>query len=491
MAKKEKLTASQVDGVQYRRSSNWRIALSQCNTAVGMIFYALVTYMSYVASEGYGIAMAMAGVLLTISRIFDGVIDPGLAYIMDRVNTKIGKIRIFMWMGWVIRSLAVVCLFVWCTDKELGIAGFLVFYFLYIIGSSICDIAGNIGTTVITNDPRQRPVVGVWGTAYSYLIPTILSIVGTVIILPRFDNQIAMPYLGTLALIYIPISLVFTLLTSIGVAEVDKPENFENLSAGGEKVSFKDMIALLKENRPFQMYILHNVSAKLAQQTMSQAIVSTLLFGILIGNIQLGTIISVIAMLPAIIFAILAAKFCGKIGSKKVAVYSMIAGITFSILIIVFCCVIDMSTIAGMGITTIVFMVLMLAVNALKMCVTTADTAMRSDVVDYELSRSGKYLPAVVTATYNFIDQFITSLGSTIAALGVAAIGYVNTTPQPTDPATPEIKAMALFLYFGIPIIGWLIGIFSMKFYDLSKERMVEVQKDIAEKKAELTASAE
>ena len=121
------------------------------------------------------------------------------------------------------------------------------------------------------------------------------------------------------------------------------------------------------------------------------------------------------------------------------------------------------------------------------MCVTTANGAMRADIVDYELDRSGKYLPAIVTATYNFIDQLVTSLGATIATLSVAMIGYTDSLPQPTDAPTSAIKILALSLYFGLPIFGWICTLFAMKGYELDKEEMVNVQKRIADKKAELS----
>src|SRR5699024_9059871 len=105
------------------------------------------------------------------------------------------------------------------------------------------------------------------------------------------------------------------------------------------------------------------------------------------------------------------------------------------------------------------------------------------------LDRSGKYIPAVVTATYNFIDQLISSLGITIATVCVSLIGYVNTTPQPTDAPTPAIKAMALFLYFGMPILGWICTLIAMRFFKLTKEEMVHVQKRIAEKKQAILES--
>ena len=42
---------------------------------------------------------------------------------------------------------------------------------------------------------------------------------------------------------------------------------------------------------------------------------------------------------------------------------------------------------------------------------------------------------------------------------------------------------MTLFLYYGVPVLGWLIGLVAMKYYKLSKEEMVEVQRIIADKK--------
>ncbi len=488
-----KQTASQTDGVEYRRAKTWQIAMTMMSNSLSMAFYSLIGYMSYLANAGYGIALAAAGIILTVTRLFDGIIDPFLALLMDRVNTRFGKLRIFMVAGWVLRTVAALLLFVLLSDKGHGPVLFVILYCLYIIGASTCDIAGNMAAAVITNDPRQRPMVGVWGTVYAYLVPTILSAFIVMLVLPRFGNEYTAPMLSTTALIVVGISFVFLVLTCIGISEADKPENFENVSAGGADsgVSLGDMWRLIKANRPFQMYVLHCVSSKLSQQTMSQAIVTTVIFGILIGNIQYGTMISIVAMLPSIVFAIVAGKFCGKVGSKKIAVFAMLTGIAASVAMIVFCAAIDMTAISRLSVQMVVFFILILVINGLKMCITTADNAMRADVIDYELSRSGKYLPAVVNATYNVVDQVISSLGSTIAAVCISFVGYATTTPQPTDPSTPALKAMGLFLYFGLPILGWLIGLFAMKHYNLGRERMVEIQKDIAEKKAALHEAKE
>ena len=110
------------------------------------------------------------------------------------------------------------------------------------------------------------------------------------------------------------------------------------------------------------------------------------------------------------------------------------------------------------------------------------------DVIDYELDRSGRYIPAVVSGTYSLIDKIISSFGAVLATGCIALIGYTNTVPQPTDPLTPSVFWMTLALMYVLPIIGWIITLIAMKPCKLDKAEMVEVQKRIAEKKAEAKA---
>lgn len=53
---KEKLTQSEIDGVQYRRAKLWQIILIAFNAFNGMAMYFLIGLASYSASIGYGIA---------------------------------------------------------------------------------------------------------------------------------------------------------------------------------------------------------------------------------------------------------------------------------------------------------------------------------------------------------------------------------------------------------------------------------------------------
>jgi Na+/melibiose symporter-like transporter len=114
--------------------------------------------------------------------------------------------------------------------------------------------------------------------------------------------------------------------------------------------------------------------------------------------------------------------------------------------------------------------------RAASMATTACNDAMRPDVVDYEMYRTGKYIPGTVGATFAFLDKIISSFGATIVGLSVSAIGYVAAQPQPKDPRTPAVFWLSMFLWMGMPILGWACTLIAMKWYPLDKEKMVEIQ---------------
>ena len=142
-----------------------------------------------------------------------------------------------------------------------------------------------------------------------------------------------------------------------------------------------------------------------------------------------------------------------------------------------------MSKIGVIGIPVVVYTVFITIRDVATMVLNATNGARAADVTDYEYMRSGNYLPAVVSAAYSFIDKIVSSFGALMATGCIALVGYVNTVPQMGDEATWPIFWMAMFLNFGMQIIGWLFNVISMKFYPLDKEKMIEVQKTLVERK--------
>ena len=488
---KKHLSASEIDGVQYRRARLWQIICYACNGLVGMSVYSLIGMASYSASIGYGITTATVGIILTCSRILDAITDPLLAFVYDRVNTRFGKLRILMIAGYLIEAVALYCMFTGFSSKGMGLPVFALLYVFYVIGYTITNMTAQTIPAIMTNDPKQRPTIGVWTTAFNYLVPMAMSMMMNVVLLPKFGGQYNQAFLTAACNVTLLVAAIGTVLVCLGVAAYDKPETFLGTKKT-EPLKMADIIEVLTHNRPLQCYIASNASDKLAQQVASQAIINTLFNGILIGNMGLATILTVISMVPAIFFAAFGAKYVGKHGSKKGIVTWTYVSMTITAMLVLFFIFGTPTQIGVMGSPSmIVYVVLTLLLNGSNMCITTSNTSYMADAIDYELDRSGRYIPAVVSGTYSLVDKLISSFAAVIATGAVAMLGYTTTMPQPTDPCTSAIFWMTLSLKFGMPLIGWVVTLVAMRGCPLTREEMIQVQKRIAEKKAAAKAACE
>lgn len=490
------LNSSARDGVQYRTASKMAMVFACAVNGSGMCFYLLMMYASYIANAGYGIALTTAGIIITGSRIFDGVTDPIVAVIFDRMKVgKHGKIRLFMLTGWAVMAVADICMFNLLSEKFTDMTGIVVFILLYvvhIIGYTILNMSSNVIAIVITNDPIQRPFLNLAGTIYSYCIPILLNMLLSFAVLPRYNNQYNAACLREACFWYLGFALALLILTCIAIAKVDNPEVLGNVSSGGEKkndkVGMKEMWSLLKSNKPFRMWVITGASDKIAQSTGGQMIVTTMLAGILIGNYQASTIISSFTMIVSIGFAFVGGVYIAKFGSRNATTVWSIVCIVATAILTAYCIALGpdgMSAIGVMGVPMIVYIVLTIVKTGGAMVLGAASGTMRADVTDYELERSGNFLAGTVGAAYSFIDKIVSSLSSTIAAFCVAFIGYKDVAPQMGDEATWPVLYMTMFLAFGLPILGWLCNVLAMRGYELTKERMVEVQKNVSAMKKE------
>ncbi|MCM1542979.1 MAG: MFS transporter [Blautia sp.] len=475
---------SQTDGVQYRRAKMWQILCYACNSLVGMSVYSLIGLASYSANLGFGIATLAVGGILTFTRVFDAITDPLLAFIYDKVNTRFGKIRVLMAAGWLVEALGLLGMYVIFPGKGLGAAGFILLYMVYVIGYTMTNMTAQTIPALMTNDPKQRPTVGVWVTAFNYLVPIVLTVVLTMVLLPMYGGEYNLKFLSMACLLCLAISLVGTILVCLGVAEYDSPENFEGIGKR-EPLKLKDMLSVLKDNKPLQCYIVSAASDKIAQQASTQAVVTTMLFGIVIGNMQLSTILNMVAMLPSILFAVFGARYAGRHGNKEsIVTWTYVSMTVAALTVLFFIFVPDTRAISTTLPLMAGYVILTLALNGAKMCVTTANTAFMSDLIDYELDRSGQYIPAVVTGTYSLIDKLVSSVSAAIATGAIALIGYTSTLPQPTDELSSGIFWMTMILTYGLALIGWVCTLCAMRNCTLTKDEMARVQKQIADKKA-------
>lgn len=478
------------NNTQYFTAPGWRIALWPLIGGVNNMFVILMVFTSYVAAGGYGIAVAVAGLIATASRIFDAITDPVIAIIADKFSSRFGKVRILLGIGFLIMILSVSVMFFWGINPErstgLNLLIYTAAYMVYITGYTIFGIAQNIGNPIMTNEPKQRMSQARWKTIHTQVFAVAVTFYMSKILAAKYGG-INIGAFQELALMCIIVGTILVIISMIAISPYDKMEKFS--SGKSEPVKVKDVFSILKGNKPLWAFIAAASSDKLALQAASQSAITTMVFGIIIGNYSFNGNLSAITLIPTIFIIFYATKLRGKNDTKSTTIKWSAIAIILAVVMILFMLAIDPKQISVSPLITGAFLVLYCLFTGAKIVTSVCNNAMIPDLIDYEMYRSGNYLPGTVAAIYSFIDKMISSLATTVVSFCIAAVGYTTSMPQPSDQSTPAIFGVAMFLWMGMPIIGWLITIISMKFYSLDGDMMKKVQQANNEKRKAATSA--
>ncbi|MCB1685517.1 MAG: MFS transporter [Pseudomonadales bacterium] len=74
-----------------RTLSNWQLASYGAPAMpLSMVALPMAVYLPavYADSEGFGLGLAFVGLMMVLSRIFDGVTDPLIGFLSDRIRTR-------------------------------------------------------------------------------------------------------------------------------------------------------------------------------------------------------------------------------------------------------------------------------------------------------------------------------------------------------------------------------------------------------------------
>ena len=115
---------------------------------------------------------------------------------------------------------------------------------------------------------------------------------------------------------------------------------------------------------------------------------------------------------------------------------------------------------------------------------TTADMPipMVADCSDYETYRSGKYIPGIMGTLFSLVDKLVSSLSATVVQIAVSMIGLA-TLPGNKVEFSEGMNWVVIVLFCVVPMIAWIVTLIAMKGYELTGERMKEIQAVNAQRK--------
>lgn len=486
------------------RAKTWEIAFYALNNTSTNCYMMITMYITYFLMGPIGCAAVLAGSLATMLRIWDGVTDPIIGFIVDKTNGKFGKNRPFIVIGQIIMIASFGLLFFVSPNvpQALRLPVYIIFYMMWVCGYTCQCVVTKSAQTCLTNDPKQRPTFSVFDSIYNTLVFAVIPMFITGVLVPKYNvyNEAGevitsafyvTEFHQTLFIMCATLSAVFAVFAVIGLWRKDRPEYFGTGKA--QMVRFRDYVEVLKKNRAIQMLCVSCCSDKLAMTVSTNATVMAVLFGVIIGDYSQYTAFTGVASILGIIIpmalVIIVARNFGQKTSLLIATYG---GMASAAILFVMLLLGDPTTISFNAINfyTIAFVIVYCLMKGMGSFSSTIVIPMTADCADYEVYRSGKYVPGLMGTLFSFIDKVTSSFGSMIIAIAYAAIGFSDKLPDQTSAYSSEIFWVTMAMLFGLPAIGWILNIISLKYYPLSKEKMESIQEEIAKIKAEASQEA-
>lgn len=265
------------------RAKFYQLALFPMNNGATNVYFVLI--LSYVATFGENILglVGFASIMVALMRVFDAVTDPIFGSLMDKLNTKFGKFRPFMVVGNLVMAVSVILLYIVTplipqNVMWLRYVAFTLLYACWVIGYTLQTSVTRAGTSVITNDPKQRPLLNIFNAVGAILGMGVMNMLGIVLAGDKFMADYNESWFRIITPIGIVLSLVLTVLAVIGIWHKDN-EKYFGISGKQEKLKLSDYVQIAKANKPLQRLMIAGGGCKLALSIATNVTVLCMLYG--------------------------------------------------------------------------------------------------------------------------------------------------------------------------------------------------------------------
>ena len=195
--------------------------------------------------------IATISVITIVCLIWDGINDPIMGWIIEKVHFKWGKYKPWILIGGLLNTVVVLVLFLAHPRGWGFVALFTVFYFLWDIAWTINDIAYWSMLPSLTKDEKRRNKI----TAIMQICISVgvFGVYGAVpMLVGAFPGVSAQTTYGLIAVVVVSLFLISQIVLVLFCKEHKRDENEDK----PEEVKFKDMLLLFKKNDQFRINII-------------------------------------------------------------------------------------------------------------------------------------------------------------------------------------------------------------------------------------------
>lgn len=429
-----------------------------------------------------GANVSVVAILILVAKIVSAVADPIVGNLVDRSKSKHGKFKSMIMYSILPLLIFTAVVFINVPFKGVGLYVWIfITYLIWSIAMTMGDVPSQGIASVLTPNPTERTnVVSISNTfkqvgfsACVVIVPIVCLIVpgGSQVFGFEGDTDtpmIANEYLGVAILTAVLGCVLFALIPLLNKERVT--------TTAGEKVTAKDMLGALKNNKPFMLVIISYFLGFGRQMAMGIQVQAAT---VILGSQNLVAVLGIVTAVGSMISMALCPMLIKKMNEKNAYILLSVYGFAASI----FSFVIghfwfkDPSNM----VLTVLFYASLFLIGLQFGAVTLMPMIMTADAVDYYEYETGKRMEGACYSILTLTIKVCLALGTAVGLIFVQASGYYDALS--TGAFTDKTKDIIFFAYTALPGILALLSIIPMFKYDIIGEKKVKITAELAKRR--------
>ena len=459
----------------YKLSWAQRIGFGAGDMAQNLIYQTISIWLLFFYTNVFGLDPGAAALMFLIVRLVDVLWDPIVGTIVDKGNPKWGKYRSWLVLGGIpLVGLAILCFYN-------GFSGSLVYAYITYVGMSMCYTLVNVPygalNASLTRDTNEITIL----TSTRMFMANLgaLCVKSLPLIIALFAPKVLNPETGKMTAVYnTPDAahawfITMTIFALAGLAllifcffQCKERVVMDEKEAANVKVS--DLWMEFGRNKPLRVVAFFFITA-FAMMSVSNAADAYFMTFNVGATPLLTTLFMWLGTIPAFIFMPLVPAIKRKIGKK--GMFYLFLGVAIVGMILMY-------TFVSIPATKSNFVLLCIAQFVKSTGIITATGymwALVPEVIAYGEYTTGKRIAGIVNALTGIFFKAGMALGGVVPGLVLAWVGFnADATTQ-----TPLALQGILWLVCVIPAILLLLAIWIISKYELSDEKMDEINREI------------
>ncbi|WP_305768584.1 MFS transporter [Candidatus Epulonipiscium viviparus] len=444
-----------------------KLAYGSGDVACNLVFGTITALLTLFYTDYVGISPLIIGNIMLISRVFDGISDVIVGYLVSHTHTKWGQSRPWILWSSIPFCLSLILLFSVPTQSS-DLVKMIYIFITYNFCNTVCFTALNLPygslSAMLTRDSKERDLVSVFRMAMSPFGRILVSMSTIPLVKALGNTQQAFVITATIWAALALILLIFCFVKCEEKVAVVVPEKKEKV-AGQAKRSFMAIVT----NKYFWLVCLFWIF-----QNAAVGVVGILLpyysKYILLNDTWMYSTIYFAETISIIIGVMISPLFMRKIGKRNLLVIGSIIAIVGQILFMLnpysFPIAVLSAIIRGIGAAPL---------NAVVF-------GMLCDVVEYGQWKTGLRQEAYLFSAGSVGTKIGPGIVAAIVTGMLTAGGYISSSSGGAVQPQEALDTI-VFLYQWAPLVIWVVVLIGGLLYGLDKI-YPQIMEDLAEREA-------